>query len=112
MSLVLKPGVKLELLAPQMLIGLIITEQVFESYGCSCRVTSAYRPDSKLHSVGRAVDVGIRDLKGAVYEDDLLDGILSELQHRLGKKYGGEFDVVDERDAVGGPHIHIEYDPQ
>jgi len=112
MSLVLKPGVDLSYLTPQMLLGLIIADQVYAGHGHSCRVTSVFRRNAMLHTTGKAADLGIRDLNGEVYPDTVIDNILGDLRSRLGKQHGGAFDVVDERTALGGPHIHLEYDPK
>lgn len=108
----LKSGVKIDFLSTQILLALRIAEQVYESHGYPCRVTSVYRPEAMLHTEGFAADLGIRDGNGELYPDDVLDSILEELHRCIGKKFGGQFDVVDERNSPGGPHFHIEFDPR
>lgn len=110
--LILKPGVDLSYLTPQMVLALIVAEEVYEAHGHPCRVTSVFRKDALLHTSGKAVDLGIRDGNGEVYPDDVLDSIVDDLNRRLGKAHGGQFDVVDERSAQGGPHLHLEFQPQ
>lgn len=112
MSLVLKSGIDLSYLSPQAVLGMTVTKEVYEGHGYPCRITSVFRSEALLHTSGKAFDVGIRDLNGEVYPDDVLDSIIEELHRRLGKKYGGQFDIVDERSAPGGPHLHIEWDPK
>jgi D-alanyl-D-alanine dipeptidase len=112
MSLFLKSGVDLRGMTPQAVVAVIVAEEVYEGHGYPCRVTSVYRAEAMLHTAGNAVDFGIRDGNGEVYPEDVIDSILEELHRRIGKKFGGQYDVVDERSAPGGPHIHVEFDPR
>jgi hypothetical protein len=112
MSLRLKEGVNLRNLSAQIVLAMHVAQEAYESHGYTMRVTSVYRSGDLLHDTGQAVDLGIKDGNGEVYPDDVLDSLVDELHRRLGKRFGGQFDVVDERVAPGGPHIHIEWDPR
>jgi hypothetical protein len=111
-----KAGVDLREMTPQSLLAWDVAAEVYERHGKICRVTSLYRMGTwdqvLLHGRGMAVDFGLRDLDGSLYDGLVIDSIVDELTHRLGKPGGGQYDVVDERNAPGGPHIHIEFDPK
>lgn len=111
-----KPGVDLREMTPQVLLAWDVAEEVYERHGKLCRVTSLYRQGTweqvLLHGRGAAVDFGLRDPDGTLYDALVIDSLVDELRHRLGKQFGGQYDVCDERSAPGGPHIHIEFDPK
>ena len=111
-----KPGVDLREMIPQTLLAWDVAAEVYERHGKFCRVTSLYRQGAwdqvLLHGKGAAIDLGLRDLDGNQFDGLTTDSIVDELTHRLGKPFGGQYDVVDERGAPGGPHIHIEFDPK
>jgi hypothetical protein len=65
-----------------------------------------------FHSNGNAIDIGMRDVDLTV-----ADMIWSRLDSWIGRRGGGQFDVVNELrpgSSAGwtGPHIHIEFDPK
>lgn len=98
----LKQGVRIDKLQPQIVLGLITLNDIWERYGYGpCTVTSCcdgdHQPNS-LHYVGRAVDIRTRYL----HPDDQ-KYIVSQIKSAL----GDNFDVVLEDD-----HIHLEYDPK
>jgi hypothetical protein len=111
-----KPGVDLREMAPQTLLAWGVAAEVYERHGKICRATSLYRQGTwdqvLLHGKGAAIDLGLRDLDGTLYDPLVIDSIFDELTDRLGKAHGGQYDVVDERAAPGGPHLHIEFDPK
>lgn len=111
MGLYLKPGVDLRDLQPQTLLAFMVADEVYADHGLPCRITSVYRDGSMLHTEGFAVDLGLRDGNGELYADDIIDSLVDSLKARIGKPLH-QFDVVDERTAPGGPHIHIEFDPR
>ena len=97
--MILKPGVSLAGLRPEALVGLIITNDVFNSLGKRLTVTSCtdgIHGRNSLHFVGLAFDIRTRDLH------NLVDSIAASLVAALGE----EFDVVVEQ-----THIHIEFQP-
>jgi len=116
MGLHFKPGVDLRNMQPQTLLAWIVASEVYERHGQACFATSLYREGTweqvMLHGKGLAIDLGLRDSTGAVFDGPTIDAIVAELRTRLGKPYGGQYDVVDERAAKGGPHIHVEFDPK
>jgi len=97
--LTFKSGVKMDLLQPQMVLGLLVIHTVFERFKYVCVITSLndghHRPDS-LHYSGLAVDLRIRHIPQAS---------LSDLVASLCAALGDNFDVVLEK-----THIHVEYD--
>jgi hypothetical protein len=99
--LILKSGVRLEGLAPEMSVALIAAERVYAEKGLDCVITSAVRPGEKnlLHAKGRAVDIRISNIATRA--------ATIELHKRLRAALTTQFDVVLERD-----HIHIEFDPK
>jgi hypothetical protein len=84
MTVHLKPGADLRGMQPQVVLALIIASEVYEGHGYPCRVTSVHRDGAMLHTSGLAVDLGIRDLNGEVYPNDILDSIVEELHRRIG----------------------------
>jgi len=103
--LFIKPGVKIDKLTPQMVLGIMIVERVYASHSANCTITSI---DDGKHGVGTkhgkgcAVDFRTKDYKG----DKLV--LLALLKAALGKN----FDVVLEEEGKDNEHIHVEYDPK
>jgi len=121
MGLHFKGGVDMREMTPQILFAWIVASEVYESVGEVCMATSLYRQGTwdqvLLHGKGAAIDLAIRKPDGTPFEVGTVDAIVQQLTHRLGKKYGGQYDVVDERGAGSsagwtGAHIHIEFDPK
>lgn len=103
----LKAGVRLTDLCPQMVLGAVIVERVFDAFRAECVITSAN--DSKhgemsWHYKGRALDFRTKY--------DSMNGQEQALRDSIKEALGQDFDVVLE--AVGTPneHIHVEYDPK
>jgi hypothetical protein len=95
----LKSGVDLRGLKPQMAVAYTIACEVYADHMSHCVITSA--SDGKhgansLHYQGLALDLRTRDLP-----EDMTQTIYSELKDALGE----QFDVVLEDD-----HLHIEFD--
>ena len=95
----IKRGVDLRGLSPQMAIAYTIAALIYAGHGKRCRITSGvegkHGPNS-LHYKGQALDLGTRD-----YQEQLQVMIRDELREALGE----QFDVVLESD-----HIHLEWD--
>ena len=97
----LKPGVSISRIQPQMVLGLISINSIFEVHGCDLVLTSVcdgrHKIDSRHYS-GNAVDLRIWSIGGSDVEH-----LVSSIRRAL----GADFDVVLEVD-----HIHVEYDPK
>ena len=93
----LKNGVDLRGLSPQMAIAYTIACKCYGQYDCV--ITSAndskHGPNS-LHYKGQALDLRTRHLNGQG---------LQSVYHKLKESLGEQFDVVLESD-----HIHLEWD--
>ena len=97
----IKNGVDLRGLSPQMAIAYTIACGIYAGHGKRCRITSGvegkHGPNS-LHYKGQALDLGTRE-----YPEQLKVLIRDELKEAL----GAQFDVVLE-----ATHLHIEFDPK
>ena len=95
----IKSGVDLRGLSPQMAIAYTIATKCYGQYDCV--ITSAndskHGPNS-LHYKGQALDLRTRHLN---------EQGLQAVFHKLKEALGSQFDVVLESD-----HIHLEYDPK
>jgi hypothetical protein len=98
----IKPGVSLEKLTPQMAVAYTIASFIFqEKAGVPCVITSGddskHGPNS-LHYEGKALDLRTKHLGPAEVHP-----VFVALRDALGPA----FDVVLEED-----HLHLEYDPK
>jgi hypothetical protein len=97
----IKTGVDLRGLAPQMAVAFCIAQAIFERHGKECVITSGsdgkHGPNS-YHYKGRALDLRTRHLR-----PEQVHPIYMELRTALGP----QFDTVLEAD-----HIHVEFDPK
>ena len=97
----IKNGVDLRGLTPQMAIAYIIACFVFAKHGKPCMITSGsdgkHGPRSK-HYEGNALDLRTRD-----FQQQLKVTLRDELKVAL----GGQYDVVLE-----ATHLHMEFDPK
>ena len=96
----IKHGVSIKLLQPQILLGYIIVKGIFQKHGYPCMITSGedgkHSPNS-FHYKGQAIDIRSRWV-----DSDRRIALLKECQEALGSNY----DMVLEKD-----HYHLEYDP-
>lgn len=96
-----KHDVKLDVLDPRIVLGVLCVYSVFEEFGYDCVITSisdgVHRSDS-FHYRGCAADFRIRHINGPA-----IDAVVNNLRQAL----GSNFDVVLEVD-----HLHVEYDPK
>ena len=95
----IKNGVDLRGLTPQMAIAYIIACRCYGQYDCV--ITSASdgkHGQNSLHYKGQALDLRTRHINGQG-----LQAIYNKLKESLGE----QFDVVLEAD-----HIHLEHDPK
>jgi hypothetical protein len=121
MALHFKNGVDLRNLTPQTTLALVVASECFTEEGEDCTVTSLYRPGLAhvvgLHGAGNAVDLSVKRLNGTPIPVEKIVRIIHQLNLRLGRPGGGQFDVVDELPSASstywtGPHIHLEFDPK
>lgn len=101
----LKAGVIIKGIQPELVLGLMIADSIYQKYGHELTVTSVM--DSKhgansLHYKGLAADLRITNVIESKHYPNGLEGLVRELETSL-----VGFDVVLEKD-----HIHIEYDPR
>ena len=99
--MIIKSGVRVFGLRPEILLALIIAEPLFEEEGEEMVVTSLIEGKhsrGSLHYAGAAVDLRTNPIAPAAAKE-----IRDELQRRLGPDY----DVVLEK-----THLHIEFQPK
>ncbi len=98
----LKAGVKVAGMRPEILLGAVAAERVFEKAGFECTITSCVDGQhmaGSLHAKGAAIDLRTRHVPHAIELRQIVD--------RIKECLGAEYDVVVETD-----HLHIEYDPK
>ena len=116
MSLLVKPGVRLSGVRPEMFFAATVVDQVYEAFGQhQCVITSAIDSKHELdsdHYRGEAFDFRTQDPGGAwAFDDSMRAKVRGEIQSRLGEDYV----VIDEGgDAANstGPHIHVSWRPK
>lgn len=97
--LLLKPGVRVAGLRPEILLAVVAAERVCAEMGVDCVVTACVDGVHKagsLHYRGLAVDLRIRDFR---------PGDADKAITRIKQCLGADYDVVLEND-----HIHVEFD--
>ena len=99
--MILKQGVKIANLQPQLIIAIIVANDVYKAHSQELVITSV--DDSKhgattLHGKGCAFDCRT---------SYFLNGEGQRVANEIRAKIDEDFDVVYE-----GDHIHIEYDPR
>lgn len=97
----LKPGVRINGIRPELLLGIMIAESVYSLKNRTLTITACI--DGKhsvgsLHYAGCAVDLRTRDLPAGEPE---------EITNLLKSALGSDFDVALEKD-----HIHLEFQPK
>jgi hypothetical protein len=99
--LLLKPGVRVTGLRPEILLAVVAAERVFEEAHVDLMLTSCLEgkhSQGSLHYAGQAVDLRTRDVAPADR---------AKLVARLRECLGADYDMVLEVD-----HIHIEFQPK
>lgn len=97
----IKAGVNITGIRPEILLAIIIARPIFEEYGVPFVITSALEgrhSRTSLHYAGQAVDFRI---------SDLLPEARKEVTERIAVALGVQFDVVLEK-----THIHVEFQPK
>ena len=96
--LLLKPGVRVAGLRPEILFAIIAAERVCGDMGVDCVITACVdgvHQAGSLHYCGLAVDLRSRDFRPGD-----VDKAIARIQQCL----GADYDVVLEKD-----HIHVEF---
>lgn len=99
--LMLKPGVRVSGLRPEILLAVVVAERAYEAMGVDCVITACVdgkHSPSSLHYAGAAVDLRTRDVPTEQR---------AALAARLRACLGEDHDVILEAD-----HIHIEFQPK
>jgi hypothetical protein len=99
--LLLKPGVRVAGLRPEILIAVVAAERVCAEMGVDCVITAcvdSVHQAGSLHYCGLAVDLRSRDFR---------PGDADKAITRIRQCLGADYDVVLEND-----HIHLEYQPK
>lgn len=95
----LKPGVRVAGLRPEILLAVVAAERVFEKAGVEIVITSCidgkHSATGSLHYVGQAVDIRSRDIPAAE---------VPKIAARLRECLGEDYDVVIESN-----HFHVEF---
>jgi hypothetical protein len=120
MSLHFKDGVNLRGLQPQAVLAMVVASETYAEVHEDCLVTSAVRDgtfeEHGYHAKGLAIDVAARRLDGTPIPSPVMAQIWKQINLRIGRMGGGQYDVVDELTRGGfgwtGAHIHIEFDPK
>jgi hypothetical protein len=97
--LLLKPGVRVAGLRPEILIAVVAAERVCAEMGVDCVITACVdgvHQAGSLHYCGLAVDLRSRDFR---------PGDLDKAIARIRQCLGADYDVVLEND-----HLHVEFD--
>jgi hypothetical protein len=99
--LLLKPGVRVAGIRPEVLLAVVAAERVFEEAGVDLVLTACV--DGKhsvgsLHYAGQAVDIRTRDVPPEIRQ---------KLATRVRECVGEDYDVILEAD-----HIHLEFQPK
>ncbi len=103
----IKPGAKTAGIKPELILGLIIADRVYESAGhilVITEVTGGTHLVQSLHYKGLAADLRIKNVS------DKLDRelLIAQLKVSLGK----DWDVILESVDTDNQHVHIEFDPK
>lgn len=107
--IVLKAGVRLRGLRPEVVMAALVVAGVYEKYGFSCTITSAVdgrHMDGSEHYTGLALDFRLNDLSGIPPRTRPM--IAADVRAALGE----DFDVIHEGAGTENEHLHIEFDPK
>lgn len=106
MALIIKPGVSVLGLKPEILIGLRVAEGVLDMYGYDTILTSGTQEkhgDYSRHYLGMAVDIRSKHIA-----HEKKDEIFAKITARL----GDEFKAIWESKGTSIEHFHISYKPR
>lgn len=106
--MVIKAGVKLEGLMPEIIVGLLVVQSAFRDIAPKSEFVITAMTDGKhmknsLHYKGLAVDI-----RSNMLDEPLKFKILHEGKRRL----GANFDFILEGLNTAQEHYHLEFDPK
>jgi hypothetical protein len=107
MDISLKPGVKIDGLRPEIVLGLMCVKAVFDRYKYELVITEGTGGKhmvGSLHYKGLALDIRSKHISDAVTKAK----ILFDCQDALGEN----FDFILEGDTKVNEHFHLEFDPE
>lgn len=99
--MIIKPGVSVTGLRPEMILALMAAQRVYADLGASVILTSALEGKhgyGSLHFAGLAVDIRIKNLRA---------GEAKIAASNIKEALGAQYDTVLEKN-----HIHIEFQPK
>lgn len=99
----IKPGVSLKGLQPQMAVAYTIVQDIYRQFGYGCTVTSgndSVHMAGSCHYTGDALDFRTKHLERPDFRV-----MMEEIKVALGQ----EFDVVIEGEGTENAHLHIEW---
>jgi hypothetical protein len=102
--MILKQGVVVRGVRPEMIFGLMIAQRIFDVHGQSLMVTSLVEGnhgEASFHYQGLAVDLRTHSVARNVLHD-----FVKHLQSAL----GGHYQVILEAQGLPNEHIHVEFD--
>ena len=103
----LKPGVRLFDIKPQIVLGMIVVNAVYQKFGVEFVVTSVNdgkHGDGSWHYKGCAFDCRTKQAA--------LEGVEQRLRDEIKAALGDDYDVVLESVGTDNEQIHVEYDPK
>lgn len=98
--MILKTGVRLTGITPQIVLAMFVTAEIYQRYGQELVITSVN--DSKHKAGSKHYEGNGFDCRTSYFTLSSQKTIIEKLKERLDESY----DIVLEKD-----HIHIEYDP-
>jgi hypothetical protein len=117
----LKAGVRLRGVSPEMVVGHTVVAQVFADHGMPWIITSANdskHGDGSQHGSGNALDYRMKHLP-LVARSPLVDQVAAALGAAMQSSTdtrrvfrGQEFDVLWEAIGSANEHLHAEYQPK
>ena len=105
--MMMKPGVRLTDLCPQMVLATMVVDRVLSRHGVECVVTSCNdgkHSAASWHYKGRACDYRSKF--------DALNGFEIQVRDEIKAALGDDFDVLIEGVGTDNEHFHVEYDPK
>lgn len=102
----IKLGVSLKDLQPQMAIAYAIIQDIYRQFGYGCTITSGndgVHMAGSCHGTGDALDFRTKHLERPDFRV-----MMEEVKAALGQ----EFDVVIENVGEPNEHLHVEYQPK
>ena len=105
--LVIKPGVRIHGMCPEIWAGIWIVERVVDKlFGRAIRLTAGIdgkHSNASLHNIGHAADIGAKEFKPEEKQEILNQSLLA---------LGMDFDFILEAAGTDNEHFHLEFQPK